>query len=161
MTKLLEALAVTIYASVLCAAILSITGPLFVGREAANDYLGFNIFLLVIAGGAVFLVVIFALRHSPIDSPMRGLSLGLQSAAFFYVLLFSIFGIIPAISVLQNGEIRKAGAYLGDMALIIAVGSYYGLPIILGALGGTVYGWVRSKLRHKIPYPRASRTSAK
>ena len=137
-----EAILISAYALLLNSAALAAGLLLFVGPEGFSRHLGFGIFLLVVASLVVLGSALFALRRGPIDSPLRGLSLGLTAAAIFYAMILIFFGFLPAIAYLPTGDIETAVGYLGDVVRIALKGSY-GLPVITGALGGALYGWLR------------------
>jgi hypothetical protein len=73
----------------------------------------------------------------------RGLRLGLIAAGLFYALILVVFGVIPAVAYLPTGDVRTAAGYLGDVIRITIMGSY-GLPVMTGAFGGALYGWLKS-----------------
>lgn len=141
---LCEAFVLTVYALLLNIAALAAALLLFIGPEGAMRYSGFSVVLLVLASFAVFFTALGALRHGPIDTPRRGLRLGLTAAGMFYALIVFLFGFLPALAYMPSGNIKSAAGYLGDVVRIALTGSY-GLPIITGALGGMLYGWLRSK----------------
>lgn len=142
--NVIEALLITAYALVLNFGVLTFALFAFEGPQGLERYFGWSIFLLFVASCAVFGTALFALRRGPIDSASRGIRIGLAAAFVFYALILIMFGVIPSLSALSSGEFRKASAYLGEIVQITAIGSY-GLPIITGAFGGALYGWIRGR----------------
>jgi len=139
--RTLEAALISLYALLFEAAALAIALPLFVGPSSVSRYLGFAVLLAVLGALSVFFVARLALRHGPIRTWQRGCRIGLWAAACFYLLLVTLFGIIPALASLPHGDLRKATSYLLDVVRIMVWGSY-GLPVIAGAFGGALYGWL-------------------
>jgi hypothetical protein len=140
---LFEAFLISVYALVLNTAALAAGLFVFLGRDAMAGHMGFGAFLLVLASIAVFSTTLFALRRGPIDTPRRGLRLGLIAAGLFYALILVFFGLIPTVAYLPTGDVRTAAGYLGDVIRITIMGSY-GLPVMTGAFGGALYGWLKS-----------------
>ena len=140
---LFEAFLISAYALILNTAALAAGLLVFLGRDAMASHMGFGAFLLVLASIAVFSTAFFALRRGPIDTPRRGLRLGLIAAGLFYALILVFFGLIPTVAYLPTGDVRTAAGYLGDVIRITIMGSY-GLPVMTGAFGGALYGWLNS-----------------
>jgi hypothetical protein len=140
---LFEAFLISVYALSLNLAALTAGLLVFLGRDAMARHMGFGAFLLVLASVAVFSTAFVALRRGPIDSPRRGLRLGLIAAGLFYALILVLFGLIPTVAFLPTGDVRIAAGYLGDVIRITIMGSY-GLPVLTGAFGGALYGWLKS-----------------
>lgn len=139
-----ESLVISVCALALNAVALAAGLLLFVGAEERGRHAGFAMLLLVLAALAVFGTALGALRRGPIDSPARGLRLGLLAAGVFYALILILFGLIPALGPLRAGDVGIAAGYLADIAGIALEGSY-GLPLVTGALGGALYGWLRGR----------------
>ena len=144
MSRWLQAARITLYAVVLEIAVLSIALPAFVGREAMPRHIGFAAFLSILGAISVFCVVVLGLRHGPIDSAARGARLGLWAAGCFYLGLVFLFGALPSLPAVSEGRIGEAFEFLGTVLWAIAVGSY-GLPIIIGVIGGAIYGYACAK----------------
>lgn len=144
LANILEALLVSAYALILNTGALAVDLLVFSGRDALSPYLGFGALLLFLASCAVFGTVLIALRTGPIESARRGMRVGLAAALVFYALILILFGIIPVFAYLPTGNFRTAIGYLGEMTRITIAASH-GIPVVTGALGGAVYGWIRSR----------------
>lgn len=140
MSRWLEAARITAYAVVLQVAALGLGLPLFVGWDSVGRHLGFASLLVADGTLCVLVVALLGLRHGPIDTARRGARLGLWAAAGFYGVIFLVIGVIPAVAGLASGDLAEVAGYLATIAWIIAIGSY-GLPIVVGAGGGALYGW--------------------
>lgn len=137
-----EALLISAYALGLNIAALAVALLVFVGRDGFLRHIGIGLFLLALASCAVFGTALFALRRGPIDSTGRGLRVGLAAGFVFYMLILIAFGAIPVLAYLPTGDLRTAAGYFGDVIRIGTTASY-GLPLITGAFGGALYGWIR------------------
>jgi len=141
MTRTWESVLIAVYALLFQAVALAIALPLFVGPSGVSRHLGFAALLVVLGTLSVFLVARLALRHGPIRTWQRGCRIGLWAAACFYLSVVALFGLLPAIAALSAGHFRNSAGYLADV-IGIAVRGSYGLPVIVGALGGALYGWL-------------------
>jgi hypothetical protein len=144
MTRTWESLLIALYALLFEAVALAIALPLFVGLNGVPRHLGFAALLVVLGTLSVFVVARLALRHGPIRTWQRGCRIGLWAAAGFYLSVVALFGLLPAIAALSAGHFRNSAGYLAEFVGIVARGSY-GLPVIVGALGGALYGWLRGR----------------
>lgn len=141
MPRLVQASKITAYAVALQVVALAVALPLFVGPEGVGRHLGFATLLCVVGAFSVFLVALLGLRHGRVDSPARGARLGLWAAACFYLIILMFFGVLPASLAILEGRPEEAADYFAAVVRTVAVGSY-GLPVIVGAAGGAVYGWL-------------------
>jgi hypothetical protein len=91
---------------------------------------------------SVFLVAFIGLSRGPIDRWQRGLRLGLWAAFSFYLLLVAVFACMPALAEAWHGKLEMAAEDVVFLSWAIIANSF-GLPFLMGAAGGALYGWLR------------------
>jgi hypothetical protein len=139
-----EAGLITFYALIFEAPGLAFATVWLVGGDGISLHSGFFVLLPIAASLSVFFVASVGLSHGPIDRWARGCRLGLWAAFSFYLLVLTIFAFMPAFVEAWHGDWDMATEDLGSMSWAVIVNSF-GLPMLLGASGGALYGWMRGR----------------
>lgn len=93
---------------------------------------------------ATISAALIILRSGPINSLSRGMACGAIAAFLFYAGWFVLFGLLPAISTINSGRTAEVPAFL-LMILGIILRVSHGVPVVVGIVGGALYGAVRGR----------------
>jgi ABC-type transport system involved in multi-copper enzyme maturation permease subunit len=139
-----EAGLITVYALVIEAPGLAFSMVWLAGGDGISLHSAFFVLLAIAASLSVFFVASVGLSHAPIDRWARGCRLCLWAALSFYLLVLTRFAFMPAFAEARHGDWETAAEDLGFMSWAVIANSF-GLPMLLGASGGALYGWMRGR----------------
>ncbi len=147
MTRLGESLLVGCFALVFEAPFLLAMFALVYGWNPNSTQWSLAVLLALAGALAAFLAAFFLLRRRRLAGYGDGVRLGLWAAAGFYLMWVFLFGVIPGIAGLEQGRLADTAGYFAAIVWIVLKVSY-GVPILVGILGGLLYvALKRARLR--------------